>query len=170
MLSRKSCFIIAAIFSGFAPEAMAAAANKIPAPAAAKPARDKITVAAKAKPVAAEAQRGVLNGYKGYHYHRPGYKSNGDGWWYPRAAFPPKSSKALFLRRPAAWAKGGGAANKAPSAGRKIYAAFGLSAAHHRWCAARFPAYNSADNIYTAAGGRKRVCLSPYLEKEPQKK
>jgi len=33
------------------------------------------------------ARPGLLNGYKGYHYHRAGFRRHDDGWWYPKEAF-----------------------------------------------------------------------------------
>lgn len=42
---------------------------------------------------------GVLNGYKGYRYRRAGYKTTGDGWWYPRAAFARNAAKTPFMQK-----------------------------------------------------------------------
>jgi len=126
--------------------------------------------AAKAAPAAknggssgAEAKtRGILNGYKGYRYHRPGYKSAGDGWWYPRAAFAGKSPAMPFMRPP-----GKMAAAQAGKAGRgdsRRHGASVLTTAHKSWCAEHYPSYRVSDNSYGITAGRRRLCLSPYME------
>ncbi|KAA6204659.1 MAG: BA14K family protein [Candidatus Tokpelaia sp.] len=149
--------------------AAAAKAPSVPPLAGATNGADSAAPAGKRKILAgAEGNaRGILNGYKGYRYHRPGYKSAGDGWWYPRAAFAPKSSVAPFMQRPGKPVKTAPAGKK-PKGGRagaqRSSAAPVLTTAHKAWCAGHYPNYRPDDNSYTITAGRRRVCLSPYME------
>jgi len=149
--------------------AAAAKAPAVPPLAGAARDMDNAAPAGKGKILAgAEGNaRGILNGYKGYRYHRPGYKSAGDGWWYPRAAFAPKSSIAPFMQRPGKPVKTAPAGKK-PKTGRsgtqRSSAAPVLTTAHKIWCAEHYPNYRPDDNSYAITAGRRRVCLSPYME------
>jgi len=164
--------------------APAADTNRAAAPAAeaAKPAEAEAAPAAPAKTAAAAAapERGILNGYKGYRHHRPGYQSAGDGWWYPRAAFAGQSEIAQFMQTEAAQiaaplaapaaapVKAGPAVRKtaAEKAGPRHAVRLRLSEAqllvrHMQWCAARHPSYNKRDNSYRETFD-KHYCVSPY--------
>jgi len=152
-------------------ETAAAAAEKPSEPADAA----KIAETANAAKPAAGGERGILNGYKGFRHHRPGYKSNGDGWWYPRAAFAGNSKIQKFMEtasaenvkpapaaaKPAA-EKAGPAALKTKAKAAAMSRAVALSR-HEQWCAARHPSYDRRDNSYRETF-TKEYCRSPYSQ------
>jgi|GEM_PF-1634417 len=118
--------------------------------------------------------RGILNGYKGYRYRRPGYKSAGDGWWYPAAAFPKRAVTEQFMQKPAVIArspeekskpaKAKPEVKKAKPRPRKRAASYAaLIAEHKQWCAAHHASYNPDTNNYREGFGQKRQCVSPYF-------
>lgn len=126
--------------------------------------------------VALSEPRGVLNGYKGYRHHRPGYKNAGDGWWYPREAFAKKTTAQNFMQKrkqplPPAGREKSKIAAQPPetkkTAGKQAERSAALSKAalarrHIGWCFTHHPSYNPGDNSYRQGFGGKRGCVSPY--------
>ena len=86
-----------------------------------------------------------LNRYRGYPYHRRGYRHY-EGWWFPPAAF---IGGAII----------GGTIAAAPVVAAPAY---GLSAAHVEWCRNRWRSYRVSDNTYQPYHGPRRDCVSPY--------
>ncbi|MDW6023096.1 BA14K family protein [Mesorhizobium sp. BAC0120] len=77
------------------------------------------------------------NGYRGYRYKREGYIEH-EGWWFPAAAFPDRTTTGSIRRAP-------------------------LSRAHVDWCMAHFQTYRPADNTYSPPRGPRKECVSPYM-------
>lgn len=40
------------------------------------------------------------------------------------------------------------------------------SRAHYQWCLMSYPSYNTVDNTYARADGKRVQCVSPYLRGE----
>ncbi|WP_035009131.1 BA14K family protein [Bartonella vinsonii] len=91
--------------------------------------------------------RRELNGFKGYHNYRRGYRKYRDNWWYPEAAFvvlPNLNVKHMLL-------KGVSDAKKLPQE-------------HIESCRARYRSYNKNDNSYQPFYGPRKQCLSRFLK------
>ncbi|VEJ44576.1 BA14K family protein [Bartonella vinsonii] len=91
--------------------------------------------------------RRELNGFKGYHNYRRGYRKYRDNWWYPEAAFvvlPHLNTKHTLL-------KGISDAKKLPQE-------------HIESCRARYRSYNKNDNSYQPFYGPRKQCLSRFLK------
>jgi hypothetical protein len=86
------------------------------------------------------------NGYRGYDYHRRGYRRHSDGWWYPLAAF---GAGAVI---------GGAIASDGYSEPRRA----GINPRHTDWCYSRYRSYRAYDNTFQPNYGGRRECLSPY--------
>lgn len=87
--------------------------------------------------------RRELNGFKGYHNYRRGYRKYRDNWWYPEAAFvalPHLNAKHILL-------KGASDAKKLPQE-------------HIESCRARYHSYNKYQPFY----GPRKQCLSRFLK------
>lgn len=94
---------------------------------------------------------GYYNGYRGYRYHRDGYRRHSDGWWYPLAAFG------------AGMVIGGAiAAPPAPRYDAPRYAEPRLPPRHVSWCYDRYRSYRAWDNSFQPYGGPRQQCYSPY--------
>lgn len=93
--------------------------------------------------------RGMLNGYKGYRHHRPGYRRHSDKWWYPIEAFEVKKSPAQ---------KGETETEK-----RNHKA---LPERHVRWCMQKYLSYRVEDNTFQPYDGPRKTCHSSYLRKD----
>ena len=85
------------------------------------------------------------NGYRGYRYHRPGYRRYND-FWFPATAF---IAGALV---------GGAIATPAP----RVIVPRGLSSAHVEWCYNRYRSYRASDNTFQPYNGPRQPCYSPY--------
>jgi hypothetical protein len=81
---------------------------------------------------------GYYNGYRGYRYHRRGYREY-NGWWFPAGAF---IAGALIT----------GAINGSRSRGDS----------HVAWCASHYRSYRVADDTWKPNYGPRRPCNSPY--------
>nr|WP_309486026.1 BA14K family protein [Bartonella harrusi] len=91
--------------------------------------------------------RKELNGFKGYHNYRRGYRKYKDNWWYPEAAFvtlPHLNTKPPLL--------------KALSETKK------LPQQHIESCRARYRSYNKNDNSYQPFYGPRKQCLSRFFK------
>jgi len=94
---------------------------------------------------------GYYSGYRGYRYHRPGYRFH-EGYWYPLAAF---GAGAII-----------GGAIAAPRyvepAPAPVYRATGINPRHYEWCSARYRSYDSYSNTFQPYNGPRQTCVSPY--------
>lgn len=90
--------------------------------------------------------RGLLNGYKGYRYHRPGYRRHSDNWWYPREAFGAKPVPQQL-----------------PVENKTVEHKKALPIRHVRWCEQKYRSYRQKDNTFQPYYGPRRLCRSPYL-------
>ncbi|MCZ2327907.1 BA14K family protein [Bartonella sp. F02] len=100
--------------------------------------------------------RKELNGFKGYHNYRHGYRKYSDNWWYPEAAFlvfenvdvknisletvlaSPKREKAYSVERKKPW----------------------MLKQHIDSCMKRYRSYNINDNSYQPFHGARKQCIS----------
>jgi hypothetical protein len=87
-------------------------------------------------------RRGYYHGHRGYRDHRPGYRRNTDGFWYPLAAF---GAGAII---------GGAITNQ--NQPRMT------SSRHVQWCADTYRTYRTSDNTYVPRAGVRTMCNSPY--------
>ncbi|MCO4316177.1 BA14K family protein [Phyllobacterium sp. 21LDTY02-6] len=78
-------------------------------------------------------------GYRGYRYHRPGYRYY-DGAWFPLAAFGTGVVIGSTINRP-------------------VYRG---ARSHTQWCYNRYRSYRAYDNTYQPYNGPRRQCVSPY--------
>ncbi|WP_208435478.1 BA14K family protein [Bartonella phoceensis] len=103
--------------------------------------------------------RRELNGFKGYHHYRRGYRKYRDNWWYPEAAFftsshpdkkraslkvVPDTKKAILISS---------LEKKEPWMLKK----------HVESCRARYRSYNKEDNSYQPFHGSRKQCLSRFF-------
>ena len=88
------------------------------------------------------------NGYRGYRYHRPGYRSH-NGWWFPVGAF---AAGAII---------GGALSADRPYYGERVYRR-SYSSAHVEWCYNRYRSYREWDNTFQPYHGPRQQCYSPY--------
>jgi len=88
--------------------------------------------------------RGILNGYKGYRHHRPGYKRHTDRWWYPQAAFETTAVPEID--------------------NKTVKTKAALPARHISWCRERYRSYRVEDNTVQPYDGPRKACRSPYLK------
>ncbi|MBB5073719.1 hypothetical protein HNQ69_000845 [Bartonella callosciuri] len=104
--------------------------------------------------------RRELNGFKGYHNYRPGYRKYRDNWWYPKAAFvtlPHLNTKRASL--------------KVVSDAKKVLFLSSLEKMetwmlkqHIEACRARYRSYNKNDNSYQPFHGPRKQCFSRFLK------
>jgi hypothetical protein len=81
-----------------------------------------------------------FNGYRGYKYHRPGFRRHGD-FWFPAAAF---LAGALIT--------GAIVNNNRVASG----------SAHVDWCYDHYRSYREYDNTWKPRGKPRRECNSPF--------
>ncbi|MET3559482.1 hypothetical protein ABID39_000152 [Bartonella japonica] len=103
--------------------------------------------------------RRELNGFKGYHNYRPGYRKYRDNWWYPEAAFvalPHLNTKRAPL--------------KVISGEKKVLLTSSLDEEkpwmikqHIESCRMRYRSYNKNDNSYQPFHGPRKQCLSRFF-------
>ncbi|WP_455480720.1 BA14K family protein [Bartonella sp. B12(2025)] len=104
--------------------------------------------------------RRELNGFKGYHNYRRGYRKYRDNWWYPEAAFvtlPHLNTKRASL--------------KAVSEEERMFLISSLKKKepwmfkqHIESCRARYRSYNKSDNSYQPFHGPRKQCLSRFFK------
>ncbi|WP_455466057.1 BA14K family protein [Bartonella sp. B39] len=91
--------------------------------------------------------RRELNGFKGYHNYRHGYRKYIDNWWYPEAAFvalPHLNTKHTILKA--------------------VLDAKKFPQQHIKSCRARYRSYNENDNSYQPFHGSRKQCLSRFFK------
>jgi len=96
--------------------------------------------------------RGILNGQKGYRYHRPGYRRHTDGWWYPQKAFDQEAENAAD----------GGKKDADKALAKKL----DLPAAHVHWCQENYRSYRVEDNTFQPYEGDRKPCRSAFWKKD----
>ncbi|WP_019223030.1 BA14K family protein [Bartonella rattaustraliani] len=103
--------------------------------------------------------RRELNGFKGYHNYRPGYRKYGDNWWYPEAAFVTAShlnTKHTPLR---VVSSEKGVLSTSSLEGKKPW----MIKQHIESCRRRYRSYNQNDNSYQPFHGPRKQCLSRFF-------
>lgn len=103
--------------------------------------------------------RRELNGFKGYHNYRRGYRKYKDNWWYPEEAFVMLShpeTKHVPL--------------KVVSDEKRVFLTSSLEKKqpwmikkHIESCQARYRSYNKNDNSYQPFHGPRKQCLSRFF-------
>lgn len=117
--------------------------------AASEPQTDVILLADGEIPV---NRRGILNGQKGYRYHRPGYRRHTDGWWYPQKAFDEETAN--------------GAEGGKRKADKALAKKLDLPAVHVRWCQENYRSYRVEDNTFQPYEGDRKPCRSAFWRKD----
>jgi len=111
---------------------------------------------------------GMLNGYKGYRHHRPGFRRHKDGWWYPKEAFNDASNinktsvKQQNTPAEATQNDQPRAANNRPSTRKQKTKPSHPSSKHIAWCAKKYRSYRAFDNTFQPKRGKRKTCRSPY--------
>lgn len=118
----------------------------------------QVSVQEDAVPLVVTGRR-ELNGFKGYHNYRPGYRKYSDNWWYPEAAFV--ASPHLSTKR---------APLKVVSGEKKVLSIPSLDEEkpwmikqHIESCRMRYRSYNKNDNSYQPFHGPRKQCLSRFF-------
>ncbi|WP_336293787.1 BA14K family protein [Bartonella sp. CB169] len=104
--------------------------------------------------------RRELNGFKGYHHYRSGYRKYKDNWWYPEAAFVVfpdintklASSKAVLEKKRMLLTPP--LEKKEPWMLKK----------HIESCHERYRSYNKNDNSYQPFHGPRKACFSRFFK------
>ncbi|MCF3594275.1 BA14K family protein [Rhodobacteraceae bacterium LMO-12] len=93
-------------------------------------------------------------GYRGSREHRPGYRRDNDGWWYPVAAF---ALGAIILNQQLN--------NQQPSnqrsSGWSHIPARNMHA-HDDWCDRKYRSYDRRSKTFQPYNGPRKYCNSPY--------
>ncbi|GAA5096378.1 BA14K family protein [Bartonella acomydis] len=104
--------------------------------------------------------RRELNGFKGYHNYRRGYRKYKDNWWYPEAAF-------VVLAHPDTKQ----ASLKILSDMKSTFLVSSLKKKelwmlkqHIESCLARYRSYNKNDNSYQPFYGPRKPCFSSFFK------
>ena len=91
-----------------------------------------------------------LNGHRGYHRYRHGYRKH-HGHWFPPRAFVVVHPHPRYVYVPRY--------RKPHIVKPRVIR---LSQAHMRWCDDRYRSYRHSDNTFQPYHGPRKPCVSPY--------